>query len=154
MSTAAARPEVDYVASAQRHHRDAELLLSHGRTANASQLWGLTLECGLKAILLAAGLPKDGKGSLKREDRFREHLPLLADRVDILGHLIPDGRLAHRYFGLLPGRTAFATWEVDQRYWHEDALAALPAATLPAWQAAAAEVAHMLDEALLDGVLP
>lgn len=145
-----ALPDVDYVASARRHYRDAELLHSHGRMANASQLWGLTMECGLKVVLLAAGVQPEADGSLPDRRRFREHLPTLADRVDVLGHLIPDGRLAHRYFGLLPGRAAFANWKVDQRYWREDAL---PAATLPAWQAAAAEVAHMLDQALLDGVL-
>lgn len=141
---------VDYVASARRHHRDAQLLWAEGRAANASQLWGLAMECGLKVVLLAAGVVPEADGSLPDRRRFREHLPTLADRVDLLGHLIPDGRLAHRYLALLPGRAAFANWAVDQRYWHEDAL---PAATLPAWQAAADEVARMLDEALLDGVL-
>ncbi len=151
MSTPTPRPPVDYLASARRHHHDAELLWAQGCPANASQLWGLTMECGLKVVLLAAGVTPDPDGSLPDKRQFREHLPTLADRVDILGHLIPDGRLAHRYLGQIPGRSAFANWKVDQRYWHEDAL---PTATLPAWQAAAAQVARMLDQALLDGVLP
>lgn len=150
MISVAVLPDVDYVASARRHHQDAELLLAQGRSANAGQLLGLTMECGLKVVLLIAGVVPDADGSLPETRKFRQHLPTLADRLDILGHLIPDGRLASRYFGLMPGRAAFANWKVDQRYWREDAL---PAAELPVWRAAANEVTHMLDEALLDGVL-
>ena len=40
-----------------RHWQDAELLFEHQRWANADQLYGLSAECGLKAVMRALGMP-------------------------------------------------------------------------------------------------
>lgn len=42
----------DYGAAATMHFRDGEYLLTDHRERNADQLFGLSAECGLKAILL------------------------------------------------------------------------------------------------------
>lgn len=41
----------DFVDAHERHWRDAELLWQHQRWANADQLYGLSAECGLKALM-------------------------------------------------------------------------------------------------------
>ena len=143
-------PPVDYAVAARRHHKDGKALLSQGRGANAGQLFGLAMECGLKALLIASGVAPDADGSVPNSKAFRQHMPLLSDRISLHGNLIPDGRLANRYLTMLPGRGAFQSWSVDQRYWRDTAL---PAADLPAWAAAAAELGNMLDQATQDGVL-
>ena len=40
----------DYLDAHDRHWEDAELLFQEGRLANADHLYGLSAECGLKAI--------------------------------------------------------------------------------------------------------
>lgn len=141
---------VDYVAAARRHHQDAQTLFNQGRAANAGQLFGLAMECGLKALLLAAGIPPDKDGSLPDRQRFRRHMPELSDQINAIGHLIPDGKLANTYLAMIPSRSDFKNWSVDQRYWRDSAL---PLADLPAWATAATEVGNMLDQAPQDGVL-
>lgn len=126
------------------------MLLGQGRTANAGQLFGLAMECGLKAMLIASGVAPDPDGSLPDRRTFRHHMPLLSDRINLHGNLIPDGRLANTYLAMIPGRANFQNWSVEQRYWRD---AALPLADLPAWAAAAAEMGNMLDQATQDGVL-
>lgn len=142
--------KVNYVAAARRHHLDARTLHAQGRTANAGQLFGLAMECGLKALLIASGITPDADGSVPNKKTFREHMPLLADRLNIHGNLIPDGPQANRYLAMIPGRVDFKNWSVEQRYWRDDAL---PLADLPAWAAAATEMGNMLDQAKQDGVL-
>ena len=149
MTAVLPRP-VDYVAAARRHHLDAQTLLNQGRSANAGQLFGLAMECGLKALLLASGVPPDTDGSLPNRKNFRQHMPELSDRINLMGHLIPDGKLTNTYLAMIPGRTGFNSWSVDQRYWRDSAL---PLADLPAWAKAATEVGNMLDQATQDGVL-
>lgn len=151
--SAVPRPKVNYVVAARRHDTDARTLQALGRTANAGQLFGLAMECGLKALLIAAGVTPDLDGSVPNRHKFRKHMPELAKLVDmdnIHDDLISEGLLFTRYLAMIPGRADFNNWSVDQRYWHD---AALPLADLPAWAAAAAEMGRMLDQAMQDGVL-
>ena len=136
-------PSVDYVAAARRHYEDARLLLAKGRKANAGQLFGFTMECGLKALLVACGVVPDADGSLS-DRRFRQHMPVLSDRIDAHGTLIPDGPAAQRFLAMIPARANFNDWSIDHRYYRE---ADLPFASLPAWEAAAKEMNDMLDQA-------
>jgi hypothetical protein len=149
MNQITAQP-VDYVASARRHFEDARLLLEKGRQANAGQLFGFGMECGLKALLIACGVVPDETGSIPPKGKFRQHIPLLSDRIDIFGNLIPNGPMAQIYLAKIPGRSQFHNWTVDHRYYRE---AAMPLASLPAWENAAKEMSDMLDQAKTDGVI-
>ncbi len=146
---------VGYKAAARRHFRDADLLLSDGRLANAGQLLGLAAECGLKAIVVACGAPTDAEGSVDKVAGatgrgFREHMPALRQAAVAFGSLLPDGRFTTRYFAMMPNLGAFHDWAVDQRYWCDGAW---PVASMPGWQAAAGEVLQAVDGAEQDGVL-
>ena len=141
---------VDYPAAARRHFDDAQLLLEHGRAANAGQLFGFTMECGLKALLVICGVIPDETGSVPAKGKFRKHMPDLFDNIAAFGNLIPDGQMAQTYLANIPGQQHFKDWSVDHRYCRE---AAIPLGSLPLWQAAATEINAMLDQAKTDGVL-
>lgn len=146
---------VSYTQAARRHFKDAGLLLSGGRQANAGQLLGLAAECGVKAIVVACGAPTDAEGSVGKVSGatgkgFRDHMPELHQAATAFGGLLPDGRFSTRYMAMMPKLAAFSDWAVDQRYWLD---AAWPAASLPHWHAAAGEVMQAVDQAEQDGVL-
>jgi len=145
-------PLVNYVEAARRHQSDSQVLEANGRSANAGQLLGFSMECGLKALLIASGVTVDTEGSVARG--FRKHLPELDDQFTLLGHLIPDSRQANRYLAMIPGRANFKNnWSTDHRYWGDSALV-VPLGDLPHWITAVDEVNQMLDQAIADGVLP
>ena len=58
----------DFVDAHRRHWEDAELLFDHQRWANADQLYGLSAECGLKAVMQILGMPVDDQGRAPRRD--------------------------------------------------------------------------------------
>lgn len=139
---------VDYAAAARRHIRDAHLLQHHGHRANAGQLFGICVECGLKSLLVRGGAQVDADGNIRRP--YREHLPALDTLVNGLMTL-PDGRAASVLHSRLPNLVSLANWSIDHRYWQE---AAIPlGASLQAWEWAAIEMDALLDEAAGGGVL-
>ena len=149
MKTVTALP-VDFIGAARRHYNDARLLMEHGRRANAGQLFGLSMECGLKALLIACGVPADDDGAVRSDGKFYKHMPFISGRIDTFGQLIPDGLLAQTYLAKIPGRKQFRDWSVDHRYYRESAV---PLTSLPAWELAAKEMNEMLDQAKADGVM-
>lgn len=148
--TAMGVARVNYAQSARRHFADAEWLLQSERAGNAGHLFGFAAESGIKALLIACGVPADADGGIPRKHPFREHVSVLADRLVTDGHLVPDGRFGSVYMAMLGSRGNFKDWCVDHRYWAD---AALPAASLAGWRVAAAEIMTMLDRASQDGVL-
>lgn len=150
MTSAMGVARVDYIGSAKRHFADAATLLGLGRRSNAGQLLGFAVECGLKGMLVAFNVPADADGGIAQGHRLRQHMPVLGDRLVSEGHLVPDGRFASDYLAKLGGLSGMKDWSVDHRYWNE---AALPVASLSAWQSAAADVMGLLDQAKEDGVL-
>jgi hypothetical protein len=139
---------VDYVAAARRHIRDAHLLQHKGRLANAGQLFGISVECGLKSLLVRGGAPVDAQGNLTRP--YKEHMPVLGTLITTLTTL-PDGRSASALQSRLPSLASLANWKIDHRYWSESAI---PLATsLQVWEWAALEMDALLDEAAAGGVL-
>ncbi len=139
---------VDYVAAARRHIRDAHLLQHAGRLANAGQLFGICVECGLKALLVRGGAPVDANGNVVRP--YKEHMPQLDTLINGLTTL-PDGRAASTLHSRLPNLASLANWKIDHRYWRESAI---PLATsLQAWEWSALEMDALLDEASAGGVL-
>ncbi|WP_300443201.1 hypothetical protein [Zoogloea sp.] len=139
---------VDYVAAARRHIRDAHLLQHHERHVNAGQLFGISVECGLKSLLVRGGAAVDAAGNIKKP--YREHLPKLDMLVNGL-MMLPDGRAASVLQSRLPNLASLANWCVDHRYWRESAIP-LPT-SLEAWEWAALEMDALLDEAAGGGVL-
>lgn len=139
---------VDYVAAARRHIRDAHLLQHHGQRANAGQLFGICVECGLKSLLVRGGASVDADGNIRKP--YREHLPKLDALVNGLMTL-PDGRAASVLQSRLPNLVSLANWSIDHRYWHEPAIPL--SASLQAWEWAAIEMDALLDEAAGGGVL-
>ena len=139
---------VDYAAAARRHIRDAHLLQNAGRLANAGQLFGIGVECGLKSLLVLGGAPVDGSGNLTKP--FREHMPLLGTLVTELITL-PDGRAASTLQSRLPNLASLSNWKIDHRYWSESAIPL--SGSLQAWEWAALEMDALLDEVTAGGVL-
>lgn len=140
---------VDYKGAARRHLIDATRLLANQRPANAGQLFGFSVECGLKALLVATGEPSAPDGGLPSTSAFRRHLPHLGTLIAAMSTL-PDGRMANGFQAYMPSLAALQNWSIDHRYWRESAM---PLASLPNWELAAMEVDDMLDKATADGVL-
>ena len=59
-----------------RHWQDAELLFRHDRWANADQLYGLSAECGLKAVMRLLEMPV-GQHGVPTKREHRAHMPQL-----------------------------------------------------------------------------
>lgn len=150
MSAVMMTPKVDYVAAARRHLKDAHILMHSGRQGNAGQLLGFTVECGLKALLLASGVTPDGDGGIPWGHKLRVHMPTLNNKMVSLGHLIPDGPRSVHYRAMIPSVVSLADWSVDHRYFKESAL---PLTSVPHWDLAALEMNEMLDQAIVDGVM-
>jgi len=90
----------------ERHFEDANLLFHNARWANAEYLYGLSVECGIKALQRAVG-----------QTVRRQHLPNLMQNINHF-EFRKSGRTSSRY--LLPRevRDAFNDWDVSQRYQH------------------------------------
>jgi hypothetical protein len=139
---------VDYVTAARRHIHDAHLLQRAGRLANAGQLFGICVECGLKSLLVRGGAPVDSEGNLMRP--YKEHMPVLGSLITGLMTL-PDGRTASVLQSRLPSLASLGSWKIDHRYWRESAIPL--AAWLAHWELTALEMDALLDEAAAGGVL-
>ena len=140
--------KTDYVVAARRHIRDAHLLQHHGHQANAGQLFGICVECGLKSLLVRGGAPQNADGDLI--GKYKKHLPDLYELINGLLTL-PDGRTASALQSRLPNLTSLAHWSIDHRYWRESEI---PLSTLlNDWELAALEMDALLDEAAGGGVL-
>ena len=95
-----------------RHWRDAELLFRAGRWANADQLYGFSAECGLKAVMVAGGMPVDLETGTPTEPRHRKHIHELWSTFRSFVQGRQTGGLLHR----LPEPNPFAAWSHHNRY--------------------------------------
>ena len=95
----------NYLDAHERHLEDADLLFDNARWANAEYLYGLSVECGIKALQEAAG-----------QRVRRQHLPNLMQNMNYFEF---RGR-GHPSRYLLPNevKTAFGNWSISQRYRH------------------------------------
>ena len=101
----------DFANAHVRHWRDAELLFQAGRWANADQLYGLSAECVLKAVMVADGLPVVTDGS-PRDRKYRTHVNTLWDKFLAFVQGRQTGQLLHH----LPQCNPFASWSIRNRY--------------------------------------
>jgi hypothetical protein len=98
----------DYLDAMERHWDDAELLFrqSSPRLANADQLYGLSAECGLKALMLKWGMPfSNNQPSLSID---RKH----ADGIWSRYETYRQGRIATLALPTNP----FEEWSIHHRY--------------------------------------
>ena len=131
-----AHPE-EYCHAHRRHWKDAELLFKNCRWANADQLYGLSAECGLKALMPNLGMPVEKKHVEKIWSDFA--------RVATSA----QGRLNARYAVLLPSATPFSGWSVQNRYAYS---CHFPKSVVEPHRKAACAVRQMVDLAEQDGI--
>ena len=103
----------DFVDAHARHWDDAQILFRHERWASADQLYGFSVECGLKAVMQHLGMPVDETGKpVERE--HQEHVPRIWQAFTAFA----AGRGGERYLGLLPAGEPFEHWSHHDRYAH------------------------------------
>ena len=94
-----------------RHWQDAELLGGAGRWANADQLYGFSAECGLKAVMVAHGMPVDSMGT-PTQGRHKQHVQTLWGVFGAFVQGRPIANVLHR----LPQSNPFQAWSHNNRY--------------------------------------
>jgi hypothetical protein len=103
----------DFLDAHHRHWDDAERLFEASRWANADHLYGMSVECGLKRLMIAFGMPLTTSGDPKR-DIDRVH----ADQAWIRYETYRSGHPGGAGYSL-PTTNPFATWHISQRYAHQ-----------------------------------
>lgn len=107
---------VDFLDAYKRHWEDAEHLFQDQRWANADHLYGLSAECGLKALMKAFGMKVDANSNpIRKQDRV--HINKLWARYATY----IKGPVGRGYS--LPPCDPFSDWCVDQRYMHQSSFA-------------------------------
>ena len=104
---------VDFLDAMNRHWQDAELLSNKSRLANADHLYGLSTECGLKALMQKLGMRMQNNRPQNSHDL--KHINNgLWDRYE----LYRTGHVAAARFSLpwQSGDFPFANWHVSDRY--------------------------------------
>ena len=104
----------DFHAAHLRHWRDAELLFEHRRWANADHLYGLSAECGLKALMRRSGMPVGRHGAPTE----REHKVHANELWQVFAAFV-RGTVAGRHLHLLPAANPFDRWSIGDRYAHD-----------------------------------
>jgi hypothetical protein len=133
----------DFADAHQRHLKDADTLYSAQRWANADHLYGLSAECGLKALMKGFGMQPNSNGLPAQKDR--KHINELIPRYEAYrnGH-----HLATSY--ILPSTILFNNWKIEQRYDHQ--VNYTQQITDPHKQGAE-HVNTLINKALLDGLI-
>jgi hypothetical protein len=101
----------DFRDAAVRHFVDGDELTKSQRHANADQLYGLSAECSLKAVMVGLGMETTKKGS-PQDRAHKVHMPELWMAFQSFA----EGRLASRYLEPLAHLNPFNDWGVEQRY--------------------------------------
>jgi hypothetical protein len=129
--------------AAERTYRDAAHLEDGKRLANADHLYGLAAECALKAILVGLGvIPPSGPPP---KDFWRKHIDMVWSQYSAC----VSGQGHSSY--LVASANPFAGWKADHRY-EDDAL--FTSVRLRKHSAGALEAGLVLEQAILDGVVP
>lgn len=128
----------DFTDAHLRHRQDAELLFAHDRWANADQLYGLSAECGLKAVMQELGMPVDATG--RPEAKYRKHV----NELWPIFHDFAKGRDGAHYLAMLPDGSPFANWTIEDRYANRSDF---HGADVELHRAASREIVRMVSEA-------
>lgn len=133
----------DFTNAFTRHFNDAQLLLEKQRFANASQLYGLAAECGLKALMIKFGMPLRGESPQKQQDRVH------ADGVWQRYQSYQGGSLLGATY-VLTTSNPFSAWSIHQRYWKNSCVTEQDAQS---HQQGAKDVETLVKKAQLAGLL-
>ncbi|RMH39297.1 MAG: SAM-dependent methyltransferase [Gammaproteobacteria bacterium] len=101
----------DFQDAWMRHKEDGDLLYAKERWANADHLYGLAVECGLKAVMRAMGMPVSSAG-VPISRYHRVHLP----DIWYVFHAFVSGTHAAGLLPFLSQSSPFDNWSVHQRY--------------------------------------
>lgn len=137
---------VDFPEAAKRHWSDAGHLLMDQRFPNADQLFGLSAECALKAVMVGIGMALRSDGAPDAR-KHRVHIDELWD--EFLTFVANRGGARYSVH-LTAVNNPFSDWDVGQRY--------APSSTILAnqvqrHQAGALLAQKCLTAAILDGVI-
>lgn len=136
----------DFLDPHTRHFEDADRLFREQRWANADHLYGLSAECGLKAVMQKLGMRTDPMGK-PLDKSHRKHIDVLWNAF--LSFALQRHAIA--YARLLPNANPFSDWAVDQRYAHQQHFSQHITAT---HRQGAEYVRRVVNEARRNGLLP
>ena len=108
----------DFADAQDRHWTDAERLFGCHAWANADYLYGLSAECGLKAVLKAV-LGSEEKAideRCKLKERYKLHVNKLWPEFLSFA----QGREGAAHISMLPTNPPFHNWHISQRYAHRE----------------------------------
>lgn len=103
----------DFFDAHQRHYDDAKSLYARQRWANADHLFGVSAECGLKALIVAI----KGGALAGNERRHINEASKPTNAWDIFESYLSGHSLGTKY--TLPSANPFLDWDVSDRYAHQ-----------------------------------
>lgn len=133
---------INFMDASNRHWDGAELLYSDSHLANADHLYGLSAECGLKALMVAMGAPTDPVGDMLKP--HKKHIDQLWGEFQSFA----SGLSGSAYVAMLPAGSPFSNWAIQQRYEHR---VFANQSLVDDHRVAARQVRAVLDHAVLDG---
>ena len=98
----------DFADAHGRHWEDAELLFGRKRWANADHLYGLSAECGMKAVMKGLGMRVDAQGRPKKL-QHRKHVDTL---WSAFGNFVKNRGKRNYILTSVP----FKNWSINDRY--------------------------------------
>lgn len=101
----------DFLDAHHRHWDDAELLFSKSRLANADHLFGISAECGLKALMKCFGMEMNTRGDRPQEREDAVHADRIWQRYSTYQSNHHQGT---QY--LISSVNPFDNWNAGQRY--------------------------------------
>lgn len=135
----------DFVDSHERHLEDANQLFTSGRFANADQLYGFSVECGLKSLMLAFGMPFNNVKQMPVNQSDSVHADKVWDRFESYRSSHSSGANYQ-----LSGTNPFNDWSASQRYHNQSSFDAVKVSP---HQAAAIQVNQLIKNAKLAGLV-
>ncbi len=108
----------DFADAHHRHLKDADTLYSAQRWANADHLYGLSAECGLKALMILFGMPAPNGEPKDPLDRVHVNY-LRPNKVNVWVRYETYRSTYQAINYPLSPTNPFANWDVNQRYEHQ-----------------------------------
>ena len=105
--------KADFLDAHHRHWADAELLFKSSRWPNADHLYGLSVECGLKCLMIKFGMSINATTGSPVDKDDRVH----ANTAWMRYESYRSGRLQGASYALAT-INPFSDWHVSQRYAH------------------------------------
>lgn len=106
--------QADFLDAHTRHWDDAETLFTNGRYANASHLYGMAAECGLKRLMIEFGMNVNSHNGAPDDNKDWKH----ADGIWARYEDYRKGRTEGTGYALT-NPSPFTGWHVSDRYAHQ-----------------------------------